>query len=317
MGTRIEQLPAGGVLVGNEPFEGVEDPSGTPDSKKWTADQIAARAEVVNAAATRPPTTHAASHGSGGSDEITLDAGTQLTGTVPDGVLPGRLGSLAHQVSDWNLATENGFYFSDAAALNRPDTGGYLGYVQAVSASSVTQIAHRYAADGSPDTHMWARSRDGGSWGTWYRLRVSEDEIASFVETALSLLDLDAGVSTEVLRARGAFFDGTTPPRGLCNRETNALCRMRATVDNGADTVTLSQELNVASIVRVDDATFDVTFRNAIGGAVGYTVIPSSSADTRVYTQAHTASGFRLRLNPAPGGVFALMFTLHGKDITA
>lgn len=107
------------------------------------------------------------------------DASALTSGTISDARLPGRLGSYAQAITDWNAARSTGWYMGSSIA-NQPPTpsgGWYIGTVVAHNDLYVTQTAYAFTADGPSDTFTWQRSCDNGTWGAWYRIRVSENEL--------------------------------------------------------------------------------------------------------------------------------------------
>lgn len=129
------------------------------------------------------------------SDVPALDASKLATGVIADARLPERLRANAAIVTDWNDANQNGWYMASGAA-NAPtaDTTWYQGPVEAHNATWVTQTVFAFTADGAADTRTWRRERNSGTWGAWYRLRLSEAE-----QSALYLRDATEAV-TGVLR---------------------------------------------------------------------------------------------------------------------
>ncbi len=91
--------------------------------------------------------------------------------------LPARLGAVCRSITDWNLATENGWYMANDA-LNAPVASGwYMGEVVSHNAIWVTQTVHNFTADSSADTQSYRREQNNGTWGAWYRVRFSEAEL--------------------------------------------------------------------------------------------------------------------------------------------
>lgn len=68
---KITDLDPSAGLAAGDLIEVVDDPAGTPDNQKATFTQVAAITESINAAATRTPSAHAASHFTGGGDALT------------------------------------------------------------------------------------------------------------------------------------------------------------------------------------------------------------------------------------------------------
>lgn len=122
------------------------------------------------------------------SDVPSLDASKLATGVIADGRLPERLRAAAANITDWNNATGNGWYMGSGAA-NAPtaDATWYKGLVEVHNASWVTQTVFAFSSNGAADTKTWRRECDGGTWGTWYRLRLSEAEQSALYNNASNL----------------------------------------------------------------------------------------------------------------------------------
>lgn len=98
-------------------------------------------------------------------------------GTIPNAQLPSRLQEAAAWIGDWNQVLANGWYMAPGAA-NAPDASGawFIGEVVQHNADWVTQTLYRFTDDHAGDSHAWRRSKNGGGWGAWYRLRLNEAE---------------------------------------------------------------------------------------------------------------------------------------------
>lgn len=99
-----------------------------------------------------------------------------LSGTVPDLRLPERLMSYAKTITDWNDATEDGYYQAQGTAANRPDDFFYLGHVAASTVNGCVQTLTKLATT-SADTQAWRRTKALGVWGSWYRILIARDEM--------------------------------------------------------------------------------------------------------------------------------------------
>lgn len=98
-------------------------------------------------------------------------------GDTGDTTLPGRLGPVCQAITDWNDATENGFYMGSSAA-NAPDSGWWMGYVINHGGSGWrTQRVWGFSDNGPADTKTWERECDDGTYGSWYRILSSEAEL--------------------------------------------------------------------------------------------------------------------------------------------
>jgi hypothetical protein len=86
------------------------------------------------------------------------------------GGLPARFGPNGAQVTDWNLATEAGFYWADASAANRPPTTNVQsGIVTAGKVGGVTVLWQTVRQATDPlSTFSFSRYRQsGGTWSPW------------------------------------------------------------------------------------------------------------------------------------------------------
>lgn len=113
------------------------------------------------------------------ADNHKHDASDINSGVLVDSRLPSRLWAQGPVVSDANEAIGNGNYWLQPQSGNNPNPG-YYGHIVTFQHSDTyaTQNCWSFAADGSADTMMWRRGLDGGTWGSWFRLRISEAEQA-------------------------------------------------------------------------------------------------------------------------------------------
>ena len=101
------------------------------------------------------------------------------SGTLADARLPTRLGLVAKSITDWNSATSNGWYMG-ADILNAPEAGWFIGMVQThIDNLWCTQTVHAFSSDSNVDTKTWRREQNNGTWTSWYRLRISQEEQAA------------------------------------------------------------------------------------------------------------------------------------------
>jgi hypothetical protein len=125
--------------------------------------------------------------------------GTTAWATLPFLGLPSRLSSTSSQVTNWDTAMTNGWYYGTNTATNGPTAAYYLGHVVATG-TSVTQRAWEYLADSATDTKTWQRDYQSSAWTAWYRIRQSEAE-----------LDVRYAKKMHVnVKDYGALGDGTT-----------------------------------------------------------------------------------------------------------
>lgn len=112
----------------------------------------------------------------GKTGAVALAATDITSGTLADALLPARLREQAATVTDWDTAIPNGVYMA-ADAANSPESGWLLGYTLNHGAAGwCTQTVHAFTGDSSSDTKTWRRELNNGTWGSWYRLRLSEAE---------------------------------------------------------------------------------------------------------------------------------------------
>lgn len=91
-------------------------------------------------------------------------------------------------ITDWNAATETGFYASSNTALNAPVANWLVGEVVNSSATNyVTQTVWPYlSGTSSSDTGAWRRQCIAGTWGAWYRIRISQEELDARYQQMIS-----------------------------------------------------------------------------------------------------------------------------------
>lgn len=135
----------------------------------------------------RPPTAHAASHASDGSDAVspaaigaaaashTHGASDIASGTIADARLPGRLRTSPQTVTDANDAADNGWYIiNGSTGANAPASEWF--FVQTIGGANKAQVAAAVAGSGS-DPRVYRRRYLSNVWEPWYRLRWSEAEL--------------------------------------------------------------------------------------------------------------------------------------------
>lgn len=134
------------------------------------------------------------------------------------GGLPARLGPNGAQITDWNNATEVGFYWSDNGALNTPVADRFVGEVYVINggplAGRVIQEV-MLPAFSNMVTRTWRRTYNPttGAWSAWFATNTSDalpDPKWSFGPSATSLT---GGASSWQLIANSTFT--YTPPYDL------------------------------------------------------------------------------------------------------
>lgn len=98
-----------------------------------------------------------------------------LTGTMPDGVLPTRIGVFSKTTGDWNVVGENGSYMG-AAAANAPDAGWWMGPHTAHNLLWGNQVVTDFTTATAADTRTMRRDKNNGTFGAWYKLQLSQVE---------------------------------------------------------------------------------------------------------------------------------------------
>jgi hypothetical protein len=113
-----------------------------------------------------------------GTRMVVADANGLLSSAAipPTYTLPARLGTAAQVVTDWDTATENGWYQAAGGANAPTPAVFYIGMVVCHLPAWVTQTVHDFTAESSADTQTWQRNCKNGAWGAWYRLRISQEE---------------------------------------------------------------------------------------------------------------------------------------------
>lgn len=94
-----------------------------------------------------------------------------------------RLGIHSPQITDWDDASKNGFYWGVGASNGPTASDYYLGIVIAHNNDWITQKVHLFTGDSSTDTKMYQREKNGGTWGSWFRIYQSETEIKALIAT--------------------------------------------------------------------------------------------------------------------------------------
>lgn len=124
------------------------------------------------------PTYTAAEVGAISADH-THSASDITEGEFAESRLPPRLRAIGPVVTDANLAVGNGNYWLAANSENNPIPGAY-GHLVVFqhNESWATQWHWGFAADESTDYAMYRRGMNSGTWGEWYRCRLSEAEQA-------------------------------------------------------------------------------------------------------------------------------------------
>ena len=139
-------------------------------------------------------------HGSYYQNADNINAGTLSNARMREG-----LKETATIITDWDSAIKNGWY-NATDATNAPEaTAWFIGEVLAHNALWITQTVYRFTDDSETDTKVFRRECNDGSWGSWYRLRLSVVEQETVYRNAANL---SSGVIPD------ARFEGARPTFG-------------------------------------------------------------------------------------------------------
>jgi hypothetical protein len=100
--------------------------------------------------------------------------------TGPEGPTVARLGTVCKTVTNWDDATENGWYMASNAS-NAPSTAWYMGQVTVHNTDWIVQELILLTATSSTDTNTWRRQKANGTWSAWYRVYKTQKEIMQSV----------------------------------------------------------------------------------------------------------------------------------------
>lgn len=87
----------------------------------------------------------------------------------------GRLGVGASIIANWDAIDGNGWW-QGVDAANAPGSGWWLGRAMRHTADFIVVEATDFVSSGESDSRTWRREKKGGTWGSWYRLRLSQVE---------------------------------------------------------------------------------------------------------------------------------------------
>lgn len=107
--------------------------------------------------------------------------GTLITATPAQiNRLAGPLGAVPVTVTDWNNATENGYYYGASSATNSPTASeAIMGTVVALDANNVAQEVF-----GLTSGSVWKRQKKAGTWETiWTRYALQQVEITGNLDS--------------------------------------------------------------------------------------------------------------------------------------
>lgn len=159
------------------------------------------------------------------------------------GRLPNRLRPTGEQVTDWNNATETGWYWSDGSALNNPVGNVAVGQVLVKPTGTnprIMQIVYFPTATDSLRRREWRRIKalDTGNWGNWVLMNDDSGWVnitsgfASGFTTGSTPGQLAYRVKDDIVYWRGGV-NGTLPSGAYTTVVTGlpAACRPPGTSD--------------------------------------------------------------------------------------
>lgn len=122
----------------------------------------------------------------------------------------------ATTLTDWNNANFTGWFMGNNIPNAPAQDGWYLGWVITHNANWVTQEVHRFTNDSSADTATWRRERNNANWGTWYRIRKSQEELdARYAQIGQSGGSITTGATFPPAPGPGDLHYLTVDPVGL------------------------------------------------------------------------------------------------------
>lgn len=105
-------------------------------------------------------------------------------GSITGGGNMSRLGTVAHTITDWNDANENGWYMANpTATANGPNVPNvwFIGYVIVHNSLWSTQYVHAFTADNDDNSYAYRRDKNNGGWTDWVRVYETADEIDELI----------------------------------------------------------------------------------------------------------------------------------------
>lgn len=186
-----------------------------------------------------------------------LNNAAQLTnGVLLDARLPTRLGTVAKTITDWNSATENGWYMA-SGATNAPTAAvWYIGEVVVHNALWMTQTVFQFTSTADADTLAYRRSMMSGVWQSWYRIRLSQTEMDT---RYLNASNLNAGTVPTARLGSGAVGSGL---KALFDDQTYKTIAGSGVVKLGTYTASASASLTETSLITSTYKNFFFTYRN-------------------------------------------------------
>jgi hypothetical protein len=199
---------------------------------------------------------------------------TPLVGNNPvfhAGNLPGRISSTGAEVTNWNDATEPGFYLSNRglneSVANTPDGAGgtkyWHGYVTRYNTSWIQQVLTNLDGTATTGGDTWRRFRSNGTWLGWHRVNLALWE-SDARYAALSGATFTGGVTTTGSFGSTWTTSGWTPTLRL-NQGNAIQWNLGASPTWG-----LGQSGDAFYVIRAPD--------NTTGGAPGYPMYLTNAA---------------------------------------
>jgi hypothetical protein len=115
----------------------------------------------------------------GANQAAALNSSNQNAGTLPNARLPTRLQEGAAALTDFDAAVTNGWYAGVDPANNPTGetSAWWICQVSGYTSSHLIQTAWNMFGGTDADTMAYRRRRSSGTWGAWYRIRLSQTEL--------------------------------------------------------------------------------------------------------------------------------------------
>lgn len=92
-------------------------------------------------------------------------------------ILAGYMPENSTTVSDWNLATTQGFYYGPGNTPNAPTTAAYNGLTLSGNTAGLLVQAVWRASSNTALPEQWQRMNSGSAWGSWYQVYGQNNDI--------------------------------------------------------------------------------------------------------------------------------------------
>jgi hypothetical protein len=217
------------------------------------------------------------------ADKVKLDG---IADNANNYVLPARLSSTPKDIGDWNLAVENGWY-QGYNTLNAPNADWNLGIVEAHHPIWVTQTVHSFTSDSSADSRVWRRQQNGGTWGNWYRLQLTQEEQDA------RYVNLTGNQNIDGIKTFSSSPIVPTPTTG--DNSTKVATTAFVLANGGAGSVGVGQSWQDVTASRA----MNTTYTNNTGKPISITVRCSASVNTgTLYLYVNNALIYSNSTNP-------------------